>query len=216
MRAPLLRCAVASLLFPLSILTAQAELQLQVQDAEGNVAPNTVVLVPGYENAAPVERVIIDQRNLQFQPQVIVAPLGEPVYFPNSDKTRHQVYSFSSPNNFELKLYRQQDAPPVAFDAEGVVELGCNIHDSMKGYIFVTRLSSYGVSNAQGQLTLPLVPAWPLTLHVWHPLMGTSPPRIITLSSPTVIRLPVTIDTQPEVQPSSLRDRLQRFKKSDD
>ncbi|MBB3169979.1 methylamine utilization protein [Simiduia aestuariiviva] len=196
--------------------SAWGDFRVTVVDVEGKPAPDVVVLAPSVKSERPPARVTIDQRDMQFVPHVIVAPLGEPVHFPNSDKTRHQVYSFSAPNNFELKLYRQQDAPPVSFASEGVVELGCNIHDSMKGYIFVTRVSSHGVTNAQGLVSLPGVVNYPTELQIWYPALGSKSPKAVELQADGVLTLDHAVQASVVNKPSSLRDRLQRFKRQND
>ena len=42
----------------------------------------------------------MDQRNLEFVPDVLVVQSGTAVEFPNSDQVRHQVYSFSDAKTF--------------------------------------------------------------------------------------------------------------------
>ncbi|MDN3637823.1 hypothetical protein QWY82_03275 [Simiduia curdlanivorans] len=197
-------------------------LSLQILDARGQPAPNTVVIVPS--QAEPAEgrseaiNYSIDQINLEFVPHVSLVPTGKPVYFPNSDKTRHHVYSFSEPNNFELKLYREKDAPPVVFQREGVVELGCNIHDSMKGYIYLSNAPVQAVSDADGRLDLPLNS--PLvtnqTLLIWHPLMGAKGAVSYPYDSTGPLRLNFNLPDRGTAKPSSLKERLQQFKKHHD
>ncbi len=75
----------------------------------------------------------VDQVDKQFVPYVKPVFVGSKVRFPNSDKIRHQVYSFSPAKKFELPLYGGTDAPPVVFDKPGIIVLGCNIHDWMVG-----------------------------------------------------------------------------------
>lgn len=193
-----------------------AELRLQLLDANGAPAPDVVVLAPDVGGPPIAGKVSIDQRDMQFVPHVVVAPLGQLVHFPNSDKTRHQVYSFSAPNNFELKLYRREDAPPVSFNHEGVVELGCNIHDAMKGYIFVTQSTSFGVTDETGWVTLRGVEKLPVNLQLWHPVMATSAPQKRLLRNDHPLKLDFAIPEKPKASNSSLRDRLQQFKGRND
>ena len=91
-------------------------------------------------------------------PRVTVVTVGTPVVFPNSDNVRHQEYSFSPAKRFELPLYSGKPAAPVVFNTAGVVELGCNIHDWMVGYVYVTNDPRFAVSDAQGRLSLDLPP----------------------------------------------------------
>lgn len=202
---------------------AVADVSIQLVDANAAPVADAVVLAAAAQtkNIAVANSVLIDQINMQFKPRVVVAPLNTPVFFPNSDKTRHQVYSFSAPNNFELKLYRKKDAPPVRFRTVGVVELGCNIHDSMNGYIYVTDVAVYGVSDTQGRLSLAanLAADESITLDIWHPTMGMKKPHrvIYRLTQPArAIQLPIQIVNTKPSPTSSLKDRLQRFRVSND
>lgn len=89
--------------------------------------------------------------------------------FPNSDNIRHHVYSFSLAKRFELRLYQGTPSEPVLFDKPGVVVLGCNIHDWMVGYVYVTNDPWFAVSDAQGKLNLEQLPAGTYTVSLWHP-----------------------------------------------
>ncbi|WP_339670177.1 hypothetical protein [Dasania marina] len=202
---------------------AAADVPIQLIDTNGAPVANAVVLAAAAQakELAVVNSVLIDQINMQFSPHVVVAPPNTPVYFPNSDKTRHQVYSFSAPNNFELKLYRQKDAPPVQFSSLGVVELGCNIHDSMKGYIYVSDVAVYGVSDGQGRLNLAtnVTAKETITLDIWHPTMGVQKPYSVNYqqTQPSqAIRIPIQIINTETPVSSTLKDRLQRFKVGND
>ncbi|WP_210797893.1 methylamine utilization protein [Pseudoalteromonas ostreae] len=107
------------------------------------------------------------QKDRQFTPHILVVEQNSQVEFPNADSIMHHVYSFSKSKSFELKLYREQPQAPITFDKTGVVELGCNIHDWMLGYIVVVDSPFYGITNDQGQLSLD-VPQGDYTLNVWH------------------------------------------------
>ncbi|MET0293167.1 MAG: methylamine utilization protein [Steroidobacteraceae bacterium] len=111
----------------------------------------------------------MDQRELAFVPETLVVRTGGSVEFPNSDKVRHQVYSFSGAKTFKLALYAGRAHPPVVFDKPGLVTLGCNIHDGMIGYIVVTDSPWYGKTDARGAVQLTGVPEGSYTLRVWHP-----------------------------------------------
>ncbi len=146
------------------------ELQVRLTGSDGNPVPFAVLTVPGAEAAQPMPQAgaTVDQRERRFDPLVTTITPGSEVTFPNSDDTRHHVYSFSPGNTFELKLFRANDAPPVAFNAPGVVTLGCNIHDSMKAYLYVSENPSAAVSDARGVANL----RWEggaTEVEVWHP-----------------------------------------------
>lgn len=111
---------------------------------------------------------VMDQINKQFSPMVIAVEQGQNVAFPNSDNIRHHVYSFSKAKRFETKLYANKPEAPILFDQPGLVVLGCNIHDKMIGYIFVSSWQDFAVSNQQGIATIQTKVA-PTSIEFWHP-----------------------------------------------
>lgn len=118
----------------------------------------------------------MDQRDQEFAPHVLAIHTGTQVKFPNSDNIRHQVYSFSPAKRFELRLYEGTPSDPLLFDKPGVVVLGCNIHDWMVGYIYVTDDSWFGVTDSNGQLKLDQMPAGHYNATLWHPQIADMQP----------------------------------------
>ncbi len=131
-------------------------LTVRIVDKNGVPVPGAVVFLGDDEfSTAPQQsRVIVDQINKTFVPEVTVIQVGTEVVFPNSDAIRHHVYSFAQPNSFELPLYKGVDRPVIRFDHPGIVTLGCNIHDSMLGYIIVVDTPHYAISDDGGNATL--------------------------------------------------------------
>jgi len=149
---------------------AAATLQAQMLDAAGKPLANAVVTLRGAAGAAhSVSTDVMDQVDRQFVPNVLVVRTGEAVKFPNSDNIRHHVYSFSPAKRFELRLYQGTPSEPVVFDTPGVVVLGCNIHDWMVGYVYITDDPWFAVSDAQGQLSLENLPEGRYEATLWHP-----------------------------------------------
>lgn len=164
---------------------------LQIRDQEGNPLPDAVVEVlqgggsgtGGPEIGQRTDRIVMDQVDKRFVPQLLVVQQGQQVHFPNSDDIRHHVYSFSPAKPFELKMYQGDTQDPVLFENSGVVVLGCNIHDSMVGYIYVADSPAVHVTDAEGQVTLP-VENTQARLHVWHARQAAGPEerRVVRLS----------------------------------
>lgn len=120
---------------------------------------------------------VMAQQDISFQPYVLVVPVGATVSFPNRDKVRHHVYSFSPAKRFELKLYGREEARTVTFDKPGPVSLGCNIHDQMIAYVYVSDTPYAAKSGADGTAVVKNAPAGAATLVVWHPdLKSKAPP----------------------------------------
>jgi plastocyanin len=151
-----------------------ADLTVEIRDARGRPVPDAVVVAtvsgtthPGIPSAP--KPAVMDQVDKAFVPAVLIVRTGTPVVFPNSDTVAHQVYSFSPAKRFELPLYRGQAHPPIAFDRPGLVVLGCNIHDTMVGYIYVTDSPWFGKSDERGVLTLSSLPPADYEVTLWSP-----------------------------------------------
>ena len=151
-------------------VASAAILTAEFVDAHGKPLPDAVLTLRG-ATAPPAGslKADMDQRDQQFAPHVLTVHTGTQISFPNSDHIRHQVYSFSTPKRFELRLYGGTPSDPVLFDKPGVVVLGCNVHDNMIGYVYVTDDGWFGVSDERGMLTLNQVPAGHYTVTLWHP-----------------------------------------------
>ena len=144
--------------------------QAELVDAAGEPLGDAVITLRGQADSPRVPpAVLMDQRNQQFQPHVLAVRTGTSVSFPNSDDIRHQVYSFSPAKRFELRLYQGTPSEPVLFDKPGLVVLGCNIHDWMLGYIYVTDDPWFAVSDDDGRAVIADLPAGPYVVTLWHP-----------------------------------------------
>jgi len=150
-----------------------APLQLQFVSVDGRPVPGTVVTLRSTDISRPVAKptaAIMDQVDLRFVPHVLVIPLGSQIVFPNSDAVSHQVYSFSPTRKFQLPLYRGKPYPPVLFDREGVVTLGCNIHDQMRAYVYVVEAQYYGRTDNAGTWAASDIAPGEYEVTIWHPL----------------------------------------------
>ena len=187
---------------------------LKLLDEQGNVLSDVVILVDGAA-PRPAAPAVMDQIDMQFQPRVLAVGTGSRVDFPNSDDVRHHVYSFSAAKRFELRLFKGTDSPPVAFEQPGLVVLGCNIHDSMVGYILITDSPWYDVSDALGQLDASQLPAgnWPVSW--WHPSLGEAAPVSLgELDLQLTAQLTLPVASTPVAVEKTLSPLQQRFRKA--
>ncbi|EUJ09251.1 hypothetical protein Meth11DRAFT_0035 [Methylophilaceae bacterium 11] len=147
-----------------------AELLVEVQDSKGAKLKDAVVFVENTKTAgiAPTAGYELEQKSKQFNPQVSVVQVGTSINFPNRDKVRHHVYSFSPAKKFELKLYSGVPANPVLFDKAGTVVLGCNIHDTMLAYVYIVDTPYFAKTDSNGVAKLANVPEENYILKVWH------------------------------------------------
>jgi plastocyanin len=159
-----------------------SNLSVSIQDLAGHGVSDVIVTAtPLDERASPpaaTMTAIMDQVHLAFIPRVLVVAVGTSVEFPNSDSVSHQVYSFSPAKKFQLPLYKGQPHAPVLFDHAGLVVLGCNIHDQMVGYIYVTEAPYFGQSDKTGALRLQDLKGGNYRLTLWSPLIADPSPTL--------------------------------------
>jgi plastocyanin len=104
----------------------------------------------------------------ELVPRVLVVPKGGRVRFPNQDPILHNVFSVSSPNQFDLGLYRQGPGKEKRFEEPGLVRVFCNVHHDMVAYILVLGTPYYVAPDAQGEFVLTGLPRGSGKLTVWH------------------------------------------------
>jgi plastocyanin len=176
-----------ALLLGISGHALAADLSVTVRDAHGMPVRDAVVMVypagpmPALRMAGPYK---MAQHNIQFEPFVLIVPVGATVGFPNLDTVRHHVYSFSKPHPFELKLYGHDETRTVVFDKAGVIALGCNIHDQMIGYVRVVDTAFAAKTDGAGLAVIHGAAAGAASLKIWHPYLkapGNENARPVTL-----------------------------------
>jgi plastocyanin len=191
-----------------------AVLRVDVLDRDG--APvNDVVIVatPRHAPDTPAltapSHAVMDQIERQFVPRILVIRTGTPVDFPNSDNIAHQVYSFSPAKRFQLSLYRGRVYPPLVFDKAGLVVIGCNIHDNMLGYIYVTSSPYFGKTDIHGTLYLEGLVGGDYAVSAWSPRFNEPEDQILrdvqvaADANPLLtLRLTQPLSPEPRVKPA--------------
>ena len=162
----------------LALPVSAADLTVTVRTPSGEPVKDAVVMLkpPGGGLGAPIKFTwpyVVAQQNIQFNPFVLIVPMGSSVSFPNKDNVRHHVYSFSPVKKFELKLYGNDESRSVVFDKAGVVPLGCNIHDQMIAYVVVVDTPFAARTGADGVVVIRGLPAGEASMTVWQPYMKT-------------------------------------------
>ncbi len=192
------RACVPALLLALSCTAANAGvLTVTVNGADGKPAADTVVMLrrPGAFQAFDVrDTPVIVQKEIRFEPYVTVVQPRGMVRFVNQDRFDHHVRSMPTgplgsvkpAQEFEFRLGAAKGGKTtqaeLTLQTTGAIVLGCHLHGSMRGHIFVTPTPWYAVTDAQGRATLD-VPDGPAELALWHPdQLADQPARPITVA----------------------------------
>ncbi|MEG3768335.1 methylamine utilization protein [Alteromonas sp. 14N.309.X.WAT.G.H12] len=204
-------------------LTAQASAEDTPLSLNVTVLDNTGLPLSGFAvsltphvataTTTAIPEAVMDQVNRQFSPHFLIVSKGTKVRFPNSDSIKHQVYSFSAAKRFALLLDKDSEAEPLTFDIPGIVELGCNVHDWMLGYIYVVDTPYFSASDDNGDSEFT-VPPGQYTLSVYHPRMQETQEiltRELSLTTNQTVRLALTRALLPDFSQYNFDDEFGQY-----
>jgi plastocyanin len=145
---------------------------------EGNGVANTFVYLPrAPKNGKPLESsaefMVFDQKNCRFLPHCMIVPVGQTVKILSGDPIAHNTHTYPNknqgvnsgvaPNDREGKLtvnYRRAEATPIP--------VRCDFHTWMSAYHFPIDHPYAVVTDANGNFSIPEIPAGKHTFSVWH------------------------------------------------
>ena len=181
--SPLAACTLL-LALALALEAHAATVTVVVNGADGQPAPNVVVqLVPAHPLPFKVAAtpIVIAQRDIHFVPYLTAVPVGATVRFSNQDPYDHHLRSepggpfgnIAPAKEFEMRLAAANGdkvaSSELKFDKAGVVVLGCHLHSSMRGHLFVSDTPYVAVTDAEGRAVIADVPDGGAELRTWSP-----------------------------------------------
>ncbi len=159
----------------------------------------------------PAKGKVVAQKGKAFVPRVLAVPVGTSVEFRNDDEISHNVFSLSRPNDFDLGLYKGGLAKDQPFDAPGPVQLLCNIHTSMIGWIYVVDTPWFAQADANGSFVIKGVPPGDYQLEAWHESAATPTRQSLRVEGETRLSLAVGGDRP---QPAFVPDKYGKPRQS--
>ncbi len=163
---------VAAALFLFAVRATPGEIKGSVKILGGKGLEHVLVYieqVQGETFSPPAKNATVDQVRMTFVPHVLPILAGTTVDFPNSDSTRHNVFSPSKTKKFNLGTYPAGISKKVTFDKTGVVSLLCNVHPEMSAYLLVLQNPYYAIPEKDGKYSIAEIPPGRYALIVWHP-----------------------------------------------
>lgn len=171
----------------LSMGATAGNMTILVVDREGRPAPDAVVVVAPAGKTATVKnplpgQVTIQQEKMRFVPAVSLVAVGATALFINNDPWEHHVrgsaagatqFNAAAGEGFELRLDGKPAGKPAktaeaTFSKPGAVLLGCHLHGSMRGHVFVSDSPWAALTGADGVAQLEQVPEGAAQIRVWH------------------------------------------------
>jgi plastocyanin len=153
---------------------------------------------------------VMEQRERQFGPRLMLIPVGSTVSFPNFDTVFHNVFSTSPAGPFDLGLYKQNQSRGMTFTDEGIVRIGCNLHANMSATIVVIAAPHYVFTGDDGSFRFRSLRPGKYRLRGWSEKTREPIVREITIASgPNK----VTVDVAADAKGGPLPDKFGRPRK---
>ncbi len=150
--------------------------------SSGRPGALAVVYLEGKERGTPMPRAVVDQRDREFKPHVMVVTVGTRVDFPNNDVVYHNVFSEYHGQKFDFGVYPRGKSKSQVFDKPGLAVLLCSIHPEMSAYVMCVDTPYFAVADKRGRFSIPSVPAGEYTLRAWHET-GEKDSRPVTIGA---------------------------------
>jgi plastocyanin len=164
------------------------------------IPAETVVWLESAQGTRPraeAVRVRMVTRSKMLFPHVVAVPVGSTVEFPNDDPISHNLFSLSSPNTFDLGLYRKGAGKSHTFNAPGIVSVYCNVHPGMSAVIHVMATPYFGFATADGKYTLEDIQPGEYRLMGWNEQGGmVETPVAVTAQGQVTGNLNLSFDSR--------------------
>jgi plastocyanin len=163
---------------------------LSAENSIVNLEPVTKTLQPA--SVKPKAERSISMINKSYSPNVITITRNETVKFSNRDKIKHNVFSTSGANSFDLGTYGEGVENKVPLKALGIVKVYCNIHPEMVSIISVSDYDYSFIVGKDGAFSIGDLPAGEYSLSAWN-IRGELQ-KIIKVESGKNMKLDLQID----------------------
>jgi plastocyanin len=194
-------------------LAFAGNLQVSVIDKDGKpVSDAVVVLVSPTLGAAKTTlptQILINQEKMRFIPAVSIVAVGAKARFINNDPWEHHVrgsaagvmqFNADTADGFVLRMDGKAEGKAAktadaVFDKAGAILLGCHLHASMRGHVYVSDSPWAMLTNAEGAANFDALPDGAVQVKVWHAdqFIDIAPQRVNLTSSPAKLTMNLTV-----------------------
>jgi len=147
---------------------------------DGNLA-NAVVTITDIKSGKKIDakKVSLDQNGCEYKPHVLAFAAGTAVEILNPDGILHNIHSYSKVNSpFNQAQPKFKKSLDVKIEKPEVVEVKCDVHGWMHGWLVATANPYFAVTDGSGSFKLTDVPAGSYTVEVWHEKLGKSTQKV--------------------------------------
>lgn len=137
---------------------------------------NAVIFLDGNfksENVVERNALILDQKNCNFQPHILIVKEGSNFLIANSDPMAHDVRAFDR-DKMVFRFEMDPFGKPVAkrIEGSGTYVIRCGLHPWMYAFVVNAKHPFYAVSGEGGEFELHGVPNGIYKLRIWHETLG--------------------------------------------
>ncbi len=188
-------------------------LQVSVIDKDGKPVPDAVVVLVSSTIGAPKislpQQVSINQEKMRFIPAISIVGVGAKARFTNNDPWEHHVrgsaagvmqFNADTTDGFVLRMDGKAEGKAAktadaVFDKAGAVLLGCHLHASMRGHVYVSDSPWAILTNADGLANFDAVPDGAMQVKVWHAdqFIDIAPQRLTLTSAPVKATMQLSV-----------------------
>lgn len=125
---------------------------------------------------------VLDNSGCRFVPHVMALVSGERLIIKNSDPKLHIVHSYLEQRtvfNLSLPFRTQRIDVTHRIKRPGILQVKCDTHGWMMGYIHVFDHPLFAITDEQGIFAIDRVPAGRYILKAWHEEAGIQSKEII-------------------------------------
>jgi plastocyanin len=162
------KSALLAIVFFAALLLALPSMAGDIEGTVGAPKPdNAVVYVEKVAGTFPGGKAKMDQDHKMFVPSVLPIVLGTSVEFHNSDSVQHNVFAVGA-EQFNLGTYGTGAGAQRTFSKLGEVDILCNVHPEMAGYVLVLQNPFFAQPEPGGKFRIANVPAGDYVVMAWY------------------------------------------------
>ena len=132
-----------------------------------------------------IQSAVVDQKKCAYVPYLQVVAEGGKVTILNSDAAHHNIHTYEiigrakrSMWNISQPKQRKKVVRRAKVRRSPIVRIECDVHNWMKGFLFVARNPYYALVGADGRFEINDVPPGKYSLRAWHPALGVKKKKI--------------------------------------
>lgn len=147
---------------------------------DGGIANVVVTIdVEGAEVTVPEAPLVMANHLCQFEPHVIVAPVGATVEFTNGDEAPHNIHTYPLKGASLNRTITKGTATRTILERTDRIRVTCDLHPWMEGWIFVTDTPFHALTDDHGAFRIEGLPPGEHPATLWHERLGKQKATVV-------------------------------------